>query len=368
MNNKGKFCMVIIWLFAIIFVTTNYTASTVKSDDLINIKSCNETFMTKYFNEMSKIEDEDKENILIVTSNSKLIDTYGATKTIAGPNNQYFLVYETKEEKDLAFKNMKKVKGIVSVEENIIYEISAYNSWGVESTGMDKASQILEARTGKKNVVVAIVDTGLNVSLFKSNYPNKLAGTYNALSNKTGEAYMTDENGHGTHIAGTIAESTPSNVKIYPSKASNGSTLSSADIISAINHVVYYNKADVINMSFGSYAPHEATHQAIQAANDAGIICVAAAGNETMVQMAFPAGYDETIAVSAVDSSKALASFSNVGSNITFAAPGVDIKSINGTMSGTSMASPHVAAAVAILKGYNKNITKDQAIEILKGV
>ena len=366
MKNKGKIWVVIVCLFVAVFTVTNYTAGTVESTNLININSCTETFMTNYFEEMSKIEDEDKENILIVTSKNKIIDTYGASKVIPAPNNQYFLVYETKEGKDLAFKNMKKLKGIVSVEENIIYKTSAYNSWGVSATGMDAASDALEARTGKKDVVVAIVDTGLNVSLFKSNYPNKLAGTYNALSDRTGESYMTDENGHGTHIAGTIAESTPSNVKIYPAKASNGSTLSSADIIRAINHIVYYNSADVINMSFGSYAPHTATHQAIQAANAEGIICVAAAGNEKMAQMAFPAGYEETIAVSAVDSTKALATFSNIGSNITFAAPGVAIKSINGFMSGTSMAAPHVAAAVAILKGYNKNITKDEAIEILK--
>ncbi len=366
MNNKGKFWIVIICLFVAAFTATNYMAGTVESDNLINIKNCTEKFMTNYFEETSKIEDEDKENILIVTSKTKIIDTYGASKVIPAPNNQYFLVYETKEAKDLAFKNMKKLKGIVSVEENIIYKISAYNSWGVSATGMDIASAALEARAGKKNVVVAIVDTGLNVTLFKNNYPNKLAGTYNALSDRTGEAYMTDENGHGTHIAGTIAESTPSNIKIYPAKASNGSTLSSADIIRAINHIVYYNSADVINMSFGSYAPHTATHQAIQAANEEGIICVAAAGNEEMAQMAFPAGYEETIAVSAVDSTKALASFSNIGSNITFAAPGVNIRSINGTMSGTSMASPHVAAAVAILKGYNKEITKEQAVEILK--
>ena len=366
MKNKGKIWVVIVCLFVAVFTATNYTAGTVDSTSLININSCTETFMTNYFEETSKIEDEDKENILIVTSKTKIIDTYGASKVIPAPNNQYFLVYETKEAKDLAFKNMKRLKGIVSVEENIIYKISAYNSWGVSATGMDVASAALEARTGKKNVVVAIVDTGLNVSLFKNNYPNKLAGTYNALSDRTGEAYMTDENGHGTHIAGTIAESTPSNVKIYPAKASNGSTLSSADIIRAINHIVYYNSADVINMSFGSYAPHTATHQAIQAANAEGIICVAAAGNEEMAQMAFPAGYEETIAVSAVDSTKALASFSNVGSNITFAAPGVNIRSINGIMSGTSMAAPHVAAAVAILKGYNKDINKEKAVEILK--
>ncbi|MBR6689504.1 MAG: leucine-rich repeat protein [Clostridia bacterium] len=364
MKKQSKFLLVIIMMFTLVLTTTNYKGNEYKTSELINITNCSSSFMNKYFEEVGKIDDEDKENILIVTSKTKMLDTYGATKTIAAPNNQYILVYSSTEAKDKALDKLTSAKGILTVEENIIYKISAFNSWGVTSTGMDVASNIIEQRTGKENVVVAIIDTGLDTTLFKNKYPNKLAGTYNALNGSTSS--MSDENGHGTHIAGTIAESTPSNVKILPAKASNGSTLSSTDIIAAINYIVYNEKADVINMSFGSYTPHEATRQAIIAAHARGIICVAAAGNEATAQTAYPAGYDETIAVSAVNSSNALADFSNVGRNITFAAPGVSIKSINATMSGTSMAAPHVAAAAAIIKSYDIDCTTNELIDILK--
>ncbi len=366
MKRQKRLLLVVIMLFTLLLSATHYDASNINTNSLINITECSSSFMNKYFEEVSKIEDEDKENILIVTSKTKIIDTYGATKTISAPNNQYILVYSSVETKDKAMDKLSRAKGIVTVEENIIYEISSYNSWGVTSTGMDIASKIIDDREDKEDIVVAIIDTGLDVTLFKNNYPTKLAGTYNGLTGSTAESSMKDENGHGTHIAGTIAESTPSNVKIYPAKASNGSTLSSTDIIACINYIVHNKKANVINMSFGSYTPHTATRQAIQAANNAGIICVAAAGNESTAQTAYPAGYDETIAVSAIDLNNNLASFSNTGSNITFAAPGVNIKSINGTMGGTSMASPHVAAAVAIVKSYNKDLTMTEVVDILK--
>ena len=355
MKKQAKVFLAIFMLFVVSITTLHYNGKEIDTSSLININECSQAFMEKYFTEMSKIAEEDKPNILIVISKTKIATTYGAKNVIAAPNNQYILVYDSKEAKDEAKEKLTKAKGLISVEENIEYKISAYNSWGVTSTGMDQASARLEARAGKDDIVVAIIDTGLDVSLFKSKYPNKLAGTYNALTNSTSQSAMTDENSHGTHIAGTIAESTPSNVKILPAKASSGSSLMTTDILRAINYIVNNKAAQVINMSYGSYSPESSTHLAIQAATEAGIICVAAAGNEKLAQKAYPAGYPETIAVSAIDSMNSIATFSNVGSNIDFAAPGVNINSINGYKSGTSMATPHVAAAVAIVKSYNKN-------------
>lgn len=366
MKKQAKVFLAIFILFVVSITTLHYNGKEIDTSSLININECSQAFMEKYFTEMSKIAEEDKPNILIVISKTKIATTYGAKNVIAAPNNQYILVYDSKEAKDEAKEKLTKAKGLISVEENIEYKISAYNSWGVTSTGMDQASARLEARAGKDDIVVAIIDTGLDVALFKSKYPNKLAGTYNALTNSTSQSAMTDENSHGTHIAGTIAESTPSNVKILPAKASSGSSLMTTDILRAINYIVNNKAAQVINMSYGSYSPESSTHLAIQAATKAGIICVAAAGNEELAQKAYPAGYPETIAVSAIDSMNSIATFSNVGSNIDFAAPGVNINSINGYKSGTSMATPHVAAAVAIVKSYNKNFTKEQVMEILK--
>ena len=67
------------------------------------------------------------------------------------------------------------------------------------------------------DITVAIIDTGCDMNLFNKNYPGKIVETYNVLNP---EDKMVDEDGHGTHIAGTIAEGTPSNVKILPIKVS----------------------------------------------------------------------------------------------------------------------------------------------------
>ena len=181
-----------------------------------------------------------------------------------------------------------------------------------------------------------------------------------------GSEEFTDEVGHGTHIAGTIAEGTPSNVKIYPIKVAESQTLYDSDIITAINYIVYNNIADVINMSFGSYYENESMYAAIAAAKEKNIICVAAAGNESTSVDCYPACYDNTISVSSVTSEMERSYFSNYNDTVTFAAPGSGIVSINGISSGTSMATPHVVSAVSICKLYNKNYTLNNVIDVLK--
>lgn len=170
----------------------------------------------------------------------------------------------------------------------------------------------------------------------------------------------------GTHIAGTIAEGTPSNVKIYPVKASDSGEISNLYIIMAINYIVLNDKANVINMSFGSYEYDSAMYSSIKFATANNIICVAAAGNDNKADPSYPAAFDNTISIAACDSSLKRASFSNYNPTVTFTAPGVDIRSINGTSSGTSMATPHAAAAIAILKSYNINYTLEDIICILR--
>ena len=337
-------------------------------NDLINISYLSEEFMDNYFEEVSEIKEEDKENILIVTSKEKLNDVYGAVKVIEAPNNQYFLQYETKEDKEEALENFNDNTNI-DVSENIIHEISEntvlvadYNSWGVEAMGLDSLKEKMSNHT-LEDVVVAIIDTGLNVELFNEKYPNRLAGYYNVLDSK---AEMTDEEGHGTHIAGTIAESTPDNVQIFPVKVSKTKYIYEMDIITGINYVVDNNKADVMNMSFGSYGYSTGEYLAIESGLQNNIISVAAAGNDNVSDLHYPSAFDNTIAIAAVDSTKQKASFSNYGEYVMFTSPGVDILSINGTMSGTSMATPHAVSAVAILKTLKKDLNFDDAITILR--
>ena len=365
--------------FGLFFVNIKIIGN--KKSSVINISNLSEEFMDNYFEKYNEIATSyEKANILIVTSTKKLNNIYGATSMIPAPNNQYILQFDTASKRDKAFEQLKNSDSILNVDENQIMKISenSYNSWGIDAMGLSGSIEGLNTG-GLNDVHVAIIDTGCDVNLVNKYYPGKISESYNALNNST---TISDTNGHGTHIAGTIAEGTPSNVKIVPVKASTGSDLWMTDIILGINYIVYYDKADVLNMSFSSYTRVDSLYNAIEAANQKGIITVAAAGNENSSSWSYPAAFDNTISISSVDSSLQKSSFSNYGSTIDFAAPGTLIKSTLGsnmelskntdgdndfeTISGTSMATPHAANAVALLKSYNNSLTKDNVIHLLK--
>ena len=338
------------------------------SDDLDNISELPEEFMENYLESFAEIgQTAEVENTLIVTSTEKIENTFGAAEMIEAPNNQYFLYYNSLAEKESAMDALEKETGVLYVEEDSIRELTEYNSWGVEAMGLDQAINNYDIENSEE-VTVAIIDTGCEMRLFNENFPGRIEEVYN-LYDQYGIEDMEDHNvGHGTHIAGTIAESTPSNVKIIPIKITDTSSLRTSTIVTAINYVNYYHKADVINMSFSSNSFSNSEYVALQSAAKNKIIGVAAVGNEATSAKRYPAAYDNTIAVAALDTDGGRASFSNYGSYLTFTAPGADIKSINGTKSGTSMATPHVASAVAILKGTNKDLNLEQTIAILKNV
>lgn len=388
MKNKSKVIVfgIVIFTFIIsVFLLTKQIFKDDTDDMMINISYLSDEFIEEYFEEISEADsDEEKENMLIVISDSKIEDSYGAINIIEAPNNQYILQYDSEEEKNKALEKLESDKSIASIEKNEVYQIEdvTYNSWGINKMSLDYAIDNSNI-DNLEEVTVAIIDTGCDISLFNKYYGGRIAGYYNILE-KT-NTIMNDTNGHGTHIAGTIAEGTPSNVKIFPIKVSTDGSMYITDIIAAITYVTADKKADVINMSFGGYGKSEALEQAIEAAKKKNIISVAASGNNNTSREHYPSSFDNTIAISSVDSELKKSSFSNYGSKVTFAAPGTNIKSIMGndtsiskrngnsdgdndheTISGTSMATPHAVAAVAILKGYNKNLTFENVIDILK--
>ncbi|WP_138753434.1 S8 family peptidase [Paenibacillus sinopodophylli] len=211
--------------------------------------------------------------------------------------------------------------------------------------------------TRGKSINVAVLDTGI------ANHPDlRISGGVNTIDGGS----FADDNGHGTHVAGIIAAigkngnviGTAPEVNLYAVKALNGD---GEGYVSDIIEGIYWcidNHMNVINMSFGVLGSDSSAtlHQAIKKAVKRGIVIVASAGNSgnSAGQIDEPASFTETIAVAASTKANKIASFSSRGKGISITAPGENILStwLNGSykkLSGTSMASPHVAGGAALL-------------------
>ncbi|WP_049927545.1 S8 family peptidase [Halopiger goleimassiliensis] len=192
------------------------------------------------------------------------------------------------------------------------------------------------------------------------------------------EQPWSDEQGHGTHVAGTIAAGDGDSgvvgvapeARLHALKVCGGAGGCRASaIVEAIRYAADQDW-DVINLSLGSPRESPALQAAGQYALEAGVLPVAAAGNRGAPDsVGYPAAYDEFVAVSATDVDDEIADFSSTGPEVDVAAPGVDVCSTlvdgYGDRSGTSMAAPHVAGAAALLlaDGYSPSETRERLLE-----
>ena len=231
---------------------------------------------------------------------------------------------------------------------------------------------------GDSEIEVAVIDTGIDTDHpdLASNIKWGVAVSHGRISNN-----YNDKNGHGTHVSGTIAAldnnigvvGVAPSVEIYMIKAlGNSGSGTWSDLIIAIDLAVKGpdgvidsdgdgvivgdpedDAPEVISMSLGGGSPPPELHDMIIQAYNYGITIVAAAGNEGASQPSYPAAYPEVIAVGAIDSNGNVPSWSNRLPEVS--APGVDILSTYpddtyNTLSGTSMATPHVAGTVALMQ------------------
>lgn len=326
-------------------------------------------------------------------------NSYNANRVISGYRDFNILCYDTIEETKKAYQKLSQDKSIKVAVDSIIsieneetqsydYDYSNYYSWGAKAIDLGVYNEYLQTYGVDNEIVVAVLDTGINTSHFlvKDRILKDTNGNYVGYSYYTstytysGYAFE-DDKGHGTHVSGTICELTPYNVKILPVKvlANNGKGDFSA-IIGALSlledeSLQNYQIASV-NMSLGGEITDISSlawlkselENVFKALEQRNTISVVSAGNDSKDTTTFaPACCETPIVVSALMSTTSTTqpyifdtSYSNFGESVDICAPGSSIVSAYigpdnnvherymARASGTSMAAPHVSAAIAL--------------------
>ena len=226
--------------------------------------------------------------------------------------------------------------------------------------------------TKGKGITIAVLDTGCDTS--HSDLQKQIVGGRNFTDDDgSNPDIFLDYNGHGTHVAGTIAARQNNNgvIGVAPEasllivKVLNKNGSGQYDWIIDGIHYAIEQKVDIISMSLGGPNDMPELHQAIKKAIANNILVVCAAGNEgdgddATDEFGYPGCYNEVISVGAINLERRSSKFTNSHNEIDLVAPGKKIIStyLNGkyaTLSGTSMAAPHVSGALALIKNLVNN-------------
>jgi len=244
-------------------------------------------------------------------------------------------------------------------EEVLIQSVGQQFGWQIANFDLPEAWK----DTCGTGVTVAVLDTGADMS--HPDLAENLLPGYNVTSPKMPPQ---DDNGHGTHVAGIIAAANnaigivgvANCCKLMPIKVLNRLGAGRMDHVVEGIKIAVDKGADLICMSLGTRNALEDVFNVIKKAADAGVICFVAAGNAGQTtQLLYPAAYDITISIGAVDENSMRAAFSCTGPNLDFVAPGVNIYSTvppssYAIMSGTSQAAPFACGVAALMLSHRR--------------
>lgn len=320
---------------------------------------CNE------YDNYSNSNDGDKiDNRLIVKTNDN-IDKYGAIDSVYG-FGYAFLQYADEKSAQKAKENYEE-SGYTADYDCVVTSSSTYDKyntneeWAYEDTDAVSALDYYKLKA-KSNINIAVVDSGINYNheLFK----NRIERTKVDFSTDA-SGDERDTSGHGTKVAGAIAKSTPSNVKLFAYKIFNKNLKgTSSEAVAALSYIKQLkNKPDIINCSFSTGSLGTVINELV----DMGVTVVAAAGNDGKEVYQQPAIFDSVITVAATNQYGYAWSSSSYGSCVDISAPGVGVYTANfpgnntyAQFPGTSMATPLVSAAAAYVLMEHRSYTPEQ--------
>ena len=305
-------------------------------------------------------------NTRLIVKADNIIDEYGAVDSVYG-FGYAFLQYA--DEKSAQTAKTKYEESGYSADYDSVITVSSTTStysnlsdeWAYEETDAVSALDYYKLKV-KPNINIAVVDSGINYNheLFK----NRVVRTNVDFSSDNTDDEL-DTSGHGTMVSGTIAKSTPSNVKLSAykifGKNENGT---SSEALSALEYIKQLpNKPDIINCSFSTGSLGTVIDELV----DMGVTVVASAGNDGKEVYQQPAIFDSTITVAAINPYGKAWSSSNYGSCVDISAPGVNVYTADfpgyntyTVKTGTSLAAPLVSVACAYVLMEHKNYTPEQ--------
>ncbi|MBI3115312.1 MAG: S8 family serine peptidase, partial [Candidatus Kerfeldbacteria bacterium] len=308
-------------------------------------------------------------------------------RSLAGVPGTFLVTTAHERDQRRVLAQLRASSAVAAAQPNKVYRSSFApndpqfpNQWNFTSVRVPSAwdlDTIAPLYGGDPSIIVAVVDSGFTSGPDYATTPT-VAG-YDYVNN---DADPRDDNGHGTHVAGTILQNTNNGTAgagiayastLMPIKVLDTSGTGSTATITQGVTFAHANGAKVINLSLGGNEDDPILHTAIINAKNDGVVLVAAVGNDGASTVSYPARYDEVISVGGVRFDETKASYSNTGTGLDLAAPGGDLTvdqngdgQVDGILqqtcvnaacgshasflyAGTSQAAPHVAAAAALM-------------------